>query len=204
MKYLKPIGLAGVVAALFLNTNLAGGEPFHHPFGELREYHKHWISVCPDVHEPDSNSDYRTNCWASTWTGNEDGTMSGAFPGDRLSVHRNRTTGDMKVTIAAIFVDEIDRSRPVRVKFSGGHRAEYTFGEAFTQHQNFGNEYTFAAGDTTADIIRRDACRKSHHHHPAPAQWRTRHVLFASGPARCNGVHRTVCGKRFVKSAKRM
>jgi len=155
MKHLKPIALAGVVAALFLNTNLAGGEPFHHPFGELREYHKHWISVCPDIHEPDSNSDYRTNCWASTWTGNEDGTMSGAFPGDRLSVHRNRTTGDMKVTIAAIFVDEIDRSRPVRVKFSGGHRAEYTFGEAFIQHQNFGNEYTFAAGDTTADIIRR-------------------------------------------------
>ena len=56
-----------VSVALICSVQSPMASPFHHPFGELREYHKHWLAVCPDTFNPNSNSEYETTCWASTF-----------------------------------------------------------------------------------------------------------------------------------------
>ncbi len=129
-------------------------EPFKHPFGELREYHRHWLAVCPDKHTPQSKSQYETNCWASTYTGDGNGSFSGAFPGNRLSVLRNRTTGEYKITFVATSADQIDATRPVLVKFSGLPVQAFTYGTSITPNENSGNEYVFASLAQTSDMVK--------------------------------------------------
>lgn len=149
--------LVGAVLGLLILCvmSTAQARPFHHSFGELREYHRHWLAVCPDVHEPDSASDYRNSCWASTFTGTKEGSFAGSFPGNRLSVHRNRKTGAHKITFVGTFVEKIDRSRRVRVKFSDGSVLKYTYGSGVTPNQNSGNEYTFRVKADVKDLMRR-------------------------------------------------
>ncbi len=144
-----------ICALLISATSLAMARPFHHPFGELREYHRHWLAVCPDKHEPASQSEYRTNCWASTWTGNDDGTFTGGFPGDRLSVHRNRTTGELAITFVSEMVENIDKSRPIHVQFSNGSVSDYSYGASITPNRNSGNEYTFPIKMETEELVKR-------------------------------------------------
>ncbi|MEM6665559.1 MAG: hypothetical protein AAF638_04070 [Pseudomonadota bacterium] len=144
--------VATLVAGGFLAQALA--EPFQHSFGELREYHRHWLSVCPDTHTPGADDDYATTCWATTWTGNPDGSMDGFFPGDRLSVQRNRVTGALSITFVSVPVEEVDQDRPVEVRFSSGRIRAFAYGSAVTPNRNSGNEYTFTNPEDVADLIR--------------------------------------------------
>ena len=144
----------GLLSTTFLfAAYVANARPFLHPFGELREYHRHWLAVCPDAHEPGSGFEYKSNCWTSTWTGNKDGTFSGPFPGDRLSVHRNRTTGEMAITFVSEVVENINTSRPVRIRFSKGSVREYQYGTSVTPNRNSGNEYTFAVIKEVDELV---------------------------------------------------
>jgi len=153
--YSALLGLAALGAALCGAWPAAEARPFHHPFGEMREYHRHWLAVCPDAHKPGSEMAYNTNCWASTWTGNEDGSFSGDFPGYRLSVHRNRTTGALSLTFVSVSAEKIDKTRPVRVKFSNGPATDYAYGTSVTPNGNIGNEYTFPIARESQALIRR-------------------------------------------------
>ena len=69
----------GLVVLAAINAP-ALAEPFQHKFGELREYHKHWLAVCPNRHVPSEMMSYGSTCWASTYTGTD-----GFFLDDRLS-----------------------------------------------------------------------------------------------------------------------
>ncbi len=95
-------------------TSAAMAEPFRHKFGELREYHSHWLSVCPDKYDQTSASPYLTSCWTATFSG-----RPGFFMGNRLSIERNRASGVLSITFTPDVADQIDRQRPVEFRFSG-------------------------------------------------------------------------------------
>ncbi|MEM9206452.1 MAG: hypothetical protein AAGA88_08985 [Pseudomonadota bacterium] len=149
---LRTLSLACLVIAVSFG---AQSRPFQHPFGELREYHRHWLAVCPNEHQPGTDSDYYTSCWASAWTGNPDGTFGGDFPGDRLSVLRNRSTGAIKITFVSDMVENIDTDRPIEVRYSSGRIRDYTFGSDVTTNGNSLNEYIFTDPGQVEDIIAR-------------------------------------------------
>lgn len=136
-------------------THSAFARPFHHPFGELREYHKHWLAVCPDKFNPGSRSDYKTTCWASTFTGNPDGTMNGAFPGYRLSVSRHRKTGKLAITFVSDGMESIDQTRPIKLQFSNWTILQFKYGTEVTPNRNSGNEYIFTDPAQTLDLVKR-------------------------------------------------
>ena len=104
-----------VLLALILSPTAAMSEPFHHKFGELREYYAHWLAVCPDKHDPNSASQYERTCWASTTPNND-----GPFFDQRLSVSRDRTTSAIGIRFVAPNYADIDKSGAVTIRFSGG------------------------------------------------------------------------------------
>jgi hypothetical protein len=55
----------GLVAMLSL-AGPAAAEPFHHPYGEWREYNRDWLAACPDVINEDATDFYGYSCFAST------------------------------------------------------------------------------------------------------------------------------------------
>ena len=75
-------------------------EPFHHPYGEWREYHRDWLAACPDVIDDDATDFYGHSCFAST--GSQQLNSAG-LPAYKLTLLRNRLTGelDIAVTLAA-------------------------------------------------------------------------------------------------------
>ena len=145
---------AGLVVgmAAFASAGDAKAQPFHHEFGELREYHLHWLAVCPDRFVPDSTSDYERQCWASTFSG-INGNFSGDFPGNRLTVGRDRQNGKIKITFVMVGEDMVDRSRRIGLTFSNGQQNHYTFGNGIITNGNVVNEFTFSNYEETLKVL---------------------------------------------------
>ena len=114
-------------------------QPFQHKFGELREYHKHWLAVCPNTYEPNSNSDYTTSCWAVTHAGGK-----GFFLSSRLTVLRNRQSGAIKITFLFDDYAKIDKGKQVNVRFSNGTKMDFAFGTSVLPRHSI-NEFVIAA-----------------------------------------------------------
>lgn len=91
--------------------------PFHHPFGEWREYNRDWLAVCPDEIDEDSTHFYGFSCFASTASVELN---AARLPAYKLTVLRNRLTGaiDIAVTVAADGVTT-DTTRPLVLAFGG-------------------------------------------------------------------------------------
>lgn len=140
-------------ATLLLAPTLALAKPFHHQFGELREYHRHWLAVCPDKHDPSSPSQYQRNCWASTFTGDENGSFKGEFPGFRLSVSRNRISGKKAITFVGPLLNFIDTNQPFMLRHSNGDLDWLRFGDEITTNGDSGNEFLFANQATSTRTI---------------------------------------------------
>ena len=120
-------------------------EPFRHRFGELREYHKHWLAVCPDKHIPTSKSEYATTCWASTYRG-----KVGIFLIDQLSVSRNRQTGAYGITFVTDAYERREREPPVSLRFSDGTKMQFSFGN---QVVNTRSSNKFALAESEVDTV---------------------------------------------------
>jgi len=133
-----------LAALLWLAPTLSFAKPFHHQFEELREYHRHWLAVCPDRYDPNSNSEYYRNCWASTFTGDENGSFKGDFPGFRLSVSRNRANGNKAITFVAPLLNFIDTNQPFILIYSNGDVEWLRYGDGITTNGNSDNEFLFA------------------------------------------------------------
>lgn len=99
----------------------SAAEPFHHPFGEWREYNRDWLAACPDAINEDATDFYGFSCFAST--GSQELNASN-LPAYKLTVLRNRLTGDLDIafTVAADGV-ETDTSQKLIIAF-GGEDAE--------------------------------------------------------------------------------
>lgn len=137
-------------AALFCALPVAA-EPFHHPYGEWREYHRDWLAVCPDAINEDAGDYYGTSCFASTSSQERN---SANLPAYQLTLMRNRLTGelDVAVTVAADDV-QVDESRPLVLGFAGEAALTYHFDSDLETRYNTINQYYVADADRKATLI---------------------------------------------------
>ena len=138
------------VACLLLAMPAAAA-PFHHAFGEWREYNRDWLAACPDVIDEDATDYYGTSCFAST--GSQELNGSG-LPAYKLTVMRNRITGDLDVavTVAADGV-ETDTSRPMIFAFSGQPPVSLDFAGDLETRYNTTNQFFVADAERKAQFI---------------------------------------------------
>ena len=131
------ISLAVVLVALWGLPITAA--PFHHPYGEWREYNQDWLAACPDVINEDATDYYGTSCFAST--GSEE-LNSANLPAWKLTLVLNRLTGviDIAFTGAADAV-EIDTTRPLQIAFGGEAPLLFDFTTDLQTRHNTTNQW---------------------------------------------------------------
>ena len=111
--FLSPVITAVIFTSFLIGISSSSAKPFRHEFGELREYHKHWLGVCDD------NAVEGCRAVAMTHTSED-----GFFLRGRLAVNQNPQTGDYTIK----FLDEDEAYRedsPVTFKFSDGTRLTF-------------------------------------------------------------------------------
>ncbi|MEO5807137.1 hypothetical protein [Devosia sp.] len=135
--------------ALTMTVPLAA-KPFHHPFGEWREYNQDWLSACPDKIDEKDTGYYGVSCFASTGTVEVNAVN---FPVYKLTLFLNRLTGVLDVAFTAAATDgtELDPSRPLLIKFGGEPAISLDFSKDLETRYNTINQYY------PADPARRDA-----------------------------------------------
>ncbi|KQX34861.1 hypothetical protein ASD04_15870 [Devosia sp. Root436] len=145
------IGSAFIV--LLVSCLPAGAEPFHHPFGEWREYHRDWLASCPDVIDESATDYYGFSCFAST--GSQE-LNSANLPAYKLTLFRNRLNGelDLAITVAADGV-EIDMSRPLLLAFGGEAPEALDFTTDLETRYNTVNQFFVADPARKAALIER-------------------------------------------------
>lgn len=132
--------------ALILAVPVAA-EPFHHPFGELREYNRDWLAVCPDhIRDDDDTGYYATSCFASTGAG---GTNATGEPNYKLTLIRNRLTGRLALAFTAAPTDgtKLDTSRPLVIVFGGTAPLAFAFGTDLEMRYGTINQFFVSSED---------------------------------------------------------
>ena len=140
----------GLVAALLL-AGPAAAEPFHHPYGEWREYNRDWLAACPDVINEDATDFYGYSCFAST--GSQE--LNGAnLPAYKLTLIRNRLNGslDLAITVSPDS-GEYDPERPITLHFGGSEPLALIMGEDIETRHNTVNQFFVSDPDNLAAII---------------------------------------------------
>lgn len=134
------IAKLGFASTLLLASALPlAAEPFHHSFGEWREYNRDWLAACPDLIDENATDYYGFSCFASTGS---EALNSAGLPAHKLTVFRNRLTGDLDIaiTVAADGV-EADTSRPVLLNFGGEPPLSFDFTTDLETRYNTVNQY---------------------------------------------------------------
>ena len=108
--------LAFVLVALAVAPLAA--KPFHHPYGEWREYNHDWLAACPDAINEDAPDYSGFSCFASTGS---TALNSTGLPAWKLTLVHNRLTGVVDIAFTAAHDEaEVDTTRPLLVAFGGG------------------------------------------------------------------------------------
>lgn len=130
------------LAAFALLAVPAEAEPFHHSFGEWREYHRDWLAACPDAINEDATDFYGYSCFAST--GSQE--LNGAnLPAYKLTLIRNRLDGDLDLAITvALENGEYDENRPIVLHFGGQPPMSLKMGAELETRHNVINQYFIA------------------------------------------------------------
>lgn len=141
------------LVALLLLTVPAAAQPFHHSYGEWREYFRDWLAACPDTIVEDAPDYYGYSCFASTGSQAQN---SASLPVYKLTLIRNRLDGDIDVAIT-VAADEggYDESRPMRLLFGGGEPVMLAMGEELETRFNVTNQYFVADADLEEQLIER-------------------------------------------------
>ena len=140
----------GLVATLLL-AGPAAAEPFHHPYGEWREYNRDWLAACPDVINEDATDFYGYSCFAST--GSQE--LNGAnLPAYKLTLIRNRLDGvvDLAITVSPDN-GEYDLGRPITLQFGGEEAIALDFGTDTETRFNTINQFFVSDADQLDAII---------------------------------------------------
>ncbi|WP_332700470.1 hypothetical protein [Devosia sp.] len=140
-----------ILAFAALSAVPSAAAPFHHPFGEWREYNRDWLAACPDVIDEDATDYYGFSCFAST--GSQELNSAG-LPAYKLTILRNRLTGDLDVafTVAADGV-ETDTSRPLLLSFGSEPPERLTFATDLETRYNTINQFYVADPARKAALI---------------------------------------------------
>ena len=143
--------IGSVFIALVFTWLPAMAEPFHHPFGEWREYHRDWLAACPDFIDESATDYYGFSCFAST--GSQE-LNSANLPAFKLTLFRNRLNGelDLAITVAADGV-EVDTSRPLILTFGGEAPQAFSFLQDLETRYNTTNQYFVADAARKAALI---------------------------------------------------
>lgn len=144
-----------IVAPISISLSSVFAQPFQHKFGELREYHRHWLSVCPNEKDDASPSFYKRTCWASTYSGDEKGRVTSDLPGYSLSVQKDRFTGRFNIRFVAKTQTNYRTGAPVTFRFSDGTTVPLEFGKDVITNGNTINEFILADTDKAYDMISR-------------------------------------------------
>ncbi|MFD1252898.1 MULTISPECIES: hypothetical protein [Devosia] len=131
--------LATCFAVGLLMAMPAVAAPFHHPYGEWREYNRDWLAACPDKIDEDATDFYGYSCFAST--GSQ--TLNGAnLPSYKLTLVRNRLDGklDLAITIAGEEGD-YDPTRPMELRFGGEPPISLPMGSGIETRFNTINQF---------------------------------------------------------------
>lgn len=141
---------ASCLAALLTLSAPALAEPFHHPYGEWREYNRDWLSACPDAIDEDATDFYGYSCFAST--GSQE--LNGAnLPAYKLTLIRNRLDGELDLAITiALENGTYDESRPIVLRLSGEPPISLAVGTDLETRHNTTNQY-FIADPARADAM---------------------------------------------------
>lgn len=141
------------LVALLLLTIPAAAEPFHHPYGEWREYFRDWLAACPDTINEDSADYYGYSCFASTGSDQQN---SAGLPAYKLTLIRNRLDGELDIAITvAADRGSYDESRPMRLLFAGDAPVMLAMGEELETRFNVTNQYFVADADLETRLIAR-------------------------------------------------
>jgi len=134
------IAKIGSALVLTLATMMPlAAEPFHHPYGEWREYHRDWLAACPDAIDEDATDYYGHSCFAST--GSQQLNSAG-LPAYKLTLLRNRLTGDLDIALTFAADDVVvDTSRPLKLAFSGGVTLAFDFDADLETRYNTVNQF---------------------------------------------------------------
>ncbi|MHA6298377.1 hypothetical protein [Devosia sp. CAU 1758] len=141
---------AGLLAFLVLAGPVVA-EPFHHPFGEWREYNRDWLAACPDAIVEDSADYYGYSCFAST--GSQE--LNGAgLPAYKLTLIRDRLDGEIDLAIT-VSPDEggYDPSRPISLRFGGEDPIELALGTDIETRHNTINQFFISDPERLAALI---------------------------------------------------
>lgn len=137
------------LAAFLLLTGAVSAEPFHHPYGEWREYNRDWLAACPDAIDEDAGDYYGYSCFAST--GSQE--LNGAnLPAYKLTLIRNRLDGtlDLAITVSPD-KGEYDAARPITLQFGGEPPISLAMSTGIETRFNTINQFFIA------DPVQRDA-----------------------------------------------
>ena len=145
--------------AIFVSCLPIFAEPFHHPAGEWREYHRDWLAACPDVIDESATDYYGFSCFAST--GSQE-LNSANLPAYKLTLFRNRLNGelDVAITVAADGVGA-DTSRPLVLAFGGEAPEQFDFATDLETRYNTVNQFFVADPQRKAALIERMKERNS-------------------------------------------
>lgn len=136
MKIITSLALGIVLLA----TGPLAAKPFHHPFGEWREYNQDWLAACPDKIDEKDTGYYGKSCFASTGTVEVNEVK---FPVYKLTLFLNRLTGalDLAFTAAATDGTELDTTRPLIIRFGGEAPITLDFTTGLETRYNTINQY---------------------------------------------------------------
>ena len=154
------IAKIGSVFVTFIAACLpVAAAPFHHPFGEWREYHRDWLAVCPDAIDEGATDYYGFSCFAST--GSQE-LNSANLPAYKLTVIRNRLNGefDIAITVAADGA-EVDTNRPLVLAFGGEAPETFDFTADLETRYNTTNQFFIADPTRKAALLERMKERNS-------------------------------------------
>jgi len=146
------IARIGIAFILLVATTLPGAaEPFHHPFGEWREYNRDWLAACPDAIDEDAADYYGFSCFAST--GSAELNAAG-LPAYKLTLVHNRLTGarDVALTVAADNA-MVDETRPLLIAFGTEKPESLAFPTDLETRSATANQYFIADPERSARIL---------------------------------------------------
>jgi hypothetical protein len=139
------------LAAVAALTAPAAAEPFHHPFGEWREYNRDWLAACPDAIVEDAADFYGYSCFASTGSQQLN---SANLPAYKLTLVRNRLDGLLDLAITVALDDgQVDENRPIVLQFSGAAPVSLAMGAELETRHNTVNQYFIADREQVAALI---------------------------------------------------
>lgn len=127
--------------------------PFHHPYGEWREYNRDWLAACPDAIDEDATDYYGISCFASTGS---EALNSAGLPAYKLTLFRNRLNGELDLAITIATDDgEYDAARPMVLAFGGQPPVSLAMGKELETRYNTINQFYIAGAEQKSALIER-------------------------------------------------